>query len=328
MLIVRILRWPLAAAGLVALILAGMIAVPVVRPFELAAVSDGVKVADRSNIPPLRFTQARDGTHLAYRHYPAQGPSRGAAILIHGSSGSSVAVHPLARVLADRGIESFAPDMRGHGASGTRGDISYLGQLDDDLADLVGRIRQDGVSAPLMLVGHSSGGGFALRISGSPLQNLFTHSVLLAPWLGTNSPSSRSNAGGWASPNLPRIVALSILRGAGIVCCDQLPVIAFAVPPHSSRILTSEYSMRLLTNFGANRNYRGDLATAKLPITLIGAADDELMHAGKYEEAVRGTSATVDVRILDNARHMDVVTSPPTLTRVADVIANLHGSRQ
>lgn len=325
MAVIRVVKWLLAVTGLLALILAGMIAVPVVRPPELAAVSGGVKTADRSNMPPLRFTQARDGTSLGYRHYPAQGPSRGAAILIHGSSGSSVAVHPLARVLAERGIESFAPDMRGHGASGTRGDIGYLGQLDDDLADLVGRIRQDGVTAPLTLVGHSSGGGFALRISGSPLQKLFVQSVLLTPWLGTTSPSSRKSAGGWASANLPRIVALSILRGAGIVCCDQLPVIAFAVPPNSSRILTSEYSMRLLTNFGANRYYRSDFANAKLPITLIGAADDELMYSDKYEEAVRGTSAKVDVRVLDNARHMDVVTSPPTLTRVADIIANLQG---
>lgn len=325
MIVFRVVTWVLAGAGLLALILAGMIAMPVVRPPELAAVSDGVKNADRSNLPPLRFAQARDGTYLGYRHYPAQGPLRGAAVVIHGSSGSSVAVHPLARVLAERGIESFAPDMRGHGASGTRGDIGYLGQLDDDLADLVARIRQDGMSAPLTLVGHSSGGGFALRISGSPLQNLFAQSVLLAPWLGSTSPSSRSSAGGWASPDMPRIIALSILHRAGIACCDQLPVIAFAVPPNSSRFLTSQYSMRLLANFSASRDYRSNFAAAKLPITLIGAADDELMYADKYEEAVRGTSAKVDVRILDNARHMDVVASPPTLARVGDIIANLQG---
>lgn len=327
MIVFRVVNAVLAGTGLLALILAGMIAVPVQRPPELAAVSDGVKNADRSNMPPLRFIQARDGTSLGYRHYPAQGSSRGAAVLIHGSSGSSVAVHPLARVLAERGIESFAPDVRGHGASGMRGDIGYLGQLDDDLADLVARIRQDGVAAPLLLVGHSSGGGFALRISGSPLQTLFSQSVLLTPWLGTASPSSRQSAGGWASPNLPRIVALSILRGAGIVCCDQLPVIAFAVPPNSARILTPEYSMRLLANFSAHRDYRSDFAAARLPITLIGAADDELMYSDQYEEAVRGTSAQVDVRVLDNARHMDVVTSPPTLARVADIIANLRGPR-
>ena len=44
--------------------------------------------------------------------------------------------------LAARGVETYAVDIRGHGASGTRGDIAYLGQLEDDMADLVGEIRK------------------------------------------------------------------------------------------------------------------------------------------------------------------------------------------
>ena len=35
------------------------------------------------------------------------------------------------------GCETYAVDIRGHGGSGTRGDITYIGQLEDDLADLV-----------------------------------------------------------------------------------------------------------------------------------------------------------------------------------------------
>ena len=62
---------------------------------------------------------------------------RARAIVVHGSSGSSIAIHALARAIAARGVETFAVDIRGHGASGTRGDIAYLGQLEDDLADLV-----------------------------------------------------------------------------------------------------------------------------------------------------------------------------------------------
>jgi alpha-beta hydrolase superfamily lysophospholipase len=34
------------------------------------------------------------------------------------------------------GITTYVPDIRGHGGSGRRGDIDYIGQLDDDLADL------------------------------------------------------------------------------------------------------------------------------------------------------------------------------------------------
>jgi len=312
----------LATAGLFALALAGMIAVPVTKPPPLAFISDTVRAADREGIPPLLYVQARDGSQLGYRHYAPRGPAAGrATILIHGSSGSSVAMHPLAKALAARGVESFVPDIRGHGVSGTRGDIGYLGQLEDDLADLVGHLRGSAPDLPLTLVGHSSGGGFALRVAGSPVQGLFARTVLLSPFLGHTAVSTRPNAGGWASPDLPRIIAIYILRSFRIVCCDQLPVIAFAVPANSAKILTAEYSFRLLTNFSANRDYREDLRAAKGPLTLIAGANDELMFAGKYQEAVAGTAANIDVRILDNANHMDVVSTAATLPAVVEDIA-------
>ena len=220
----KLALWGLAAAGLVTLVLAGMIARPVTKPPTLAIISETVRAGDREGIPPLRHFQARDGSRLAYRHYAAREPTTGrVAVLVHGSSGSSLAVHPLAKSLAARGVESFVPDIRGHGASGMRGDIGYIGQLEDDMADLVELIRTTMPSAPLTLVGHSSGGAFALRVAGSSIQNLFTRTVLLAPYLGTKAASSRENAGGWASPNVPRIIALSLLHAAGIPCCEQLP---------------------------------------------------------------------------------------------------------
>src|SRR3954452_1737070 len=149
----------LAGAGLVTLLLVGMISRPLAKPPTLPFISETVRAGDREGIPPLLYFQARDGSRLAYRHYAPREPTTGrVAVLIHGSSGSSVAVHPLAKALAARGVESFAPDIRGHGASGTRGDIGYIGQLEDDMADLVGFVRTTMPSAPLTLVGHSSGG--------------------------------------------------------------------------------------------------------------------------------------------------------------------------
>ena len=215
----KIIVLGLALIGLGALALTAMLASPLQQPPELTSISNTVRAVDRSDMPGIERFHGRDGTELAYRHYPARGPASGQiVVLVHGSSGSSVAVHALARGLAERGIETYAPDARGHGASGSRGDIAYLGQLEDDLADLVGLIRKASPAAPLTLIGHSSGGGFALRVAGSPIQNLFTRTVLLAPYLGYDAPSTRQDAGGWASPDIPRILALSMLRGLGIVC--------------------------------------------------------------------------------------------------------------
>jgi alpha-beta hydrolase superfamily lysophospholipase len=277
-------------------------------------------------MPPLVRVHARDGTELGYRRYPARGPATGQiAIVVHGSSGSSVAVHALAKGLAARGVEAYAPDIRGHGASGNRGDIAYLGQLEDDMADFVAEIRKDNASAPLTLIGHSSGGGFALRIAGSPIQNLFTRTVLLAPYLGYNAPSSRKDAGGWASPDIPRFLGLSVLRRLGIDCCESLPTIAFAVAPNSSAILASTYSYRLMRNFGSTQDYRADLAAAGRPVAVFAGAADELMLPDKYKDAV---GERVTVRLIEGVNHMGIVSEPAAVSAIAEDVAKAGSGSQ
>jgi alpha-beta hydrolase superfamily lysophospholipase len=311
--------WGLALIGVAGLLLAGLIASPVRPPPELTSISKTARAVDRSTMPGLDRFHARDGTELAYRHYPARSLATGQiAIVVHGSSGSSVAVHALANALAERGVETYAPDMRGHGASGTRGDIVYLGQLEDDLSDFVGEIRKTHPAAPLTLLGHSSGGGFALRVAGSPIQNLFVRTVLLAPYLGYDAPSSRQDAGGWASPDIPRFIGLSVLRRLGILCCESLPSIAFAVGPNTSAILASTYSYRLMRNFGTTRDYREDLAAASKPVAVFAGAADELMFPDKYSEAVGRRAA---VRLIDGINHMGIVSDPKAVSAIAEDVA-------
>src|SRR5437870_13782313 len=113
----------LAGAGLVTLLLVGMISRPLAKPPTLPFISETVRAGDREGIPPLLYFQARDGSSIAYRHYAPPAPIGRAAVLIHGSSGSSLAVHPLAKMLSARGVESFVPDILWHGASGPVGDL-------------------------------------------------------------------------------------------------------------------------------------------------------------------------------------------------------------
>jgi alpha-beta hydrolase superfamily lysophospholipase len=273
-------------------------------------------------MPDIERFQARDGTGLAYRHYPVRAAAVGrVAILIHGSSGSSTSIHALADALAARGVETFAVDVRGHGASGARGDIGYVGQLEDDLADFVAVVRKANPDAPLTLIGHSSGGGFALRVAASPIQNLFARTVLLAPYLGYQAPTNRPDAGGWVSADLPRIIALTMLRRIGIDCCDALPVVAFAVPPNSEKILVSAYTERLRRNFANHPDFRGDIAAATRPLTIFSGADDELMLADKYIEAARGLTPPVDVKLIDGVNHMGIVSAPKAVSVIADDVA-------
>jgi alpha-beta hydrolase superfamily lysophospholipase len=312
--------WGLAMAGFAALLLAGLIAWPLRQPPELTSISDSRKLIDFSTMPEVSRFQARDGTELAYRHYPAHLPATDRiAVVVHGSSGSSRgAIHALSLALAARGVQTYAVDIRGHGASGNRGDIAYLGQLEDDMADLVTEIRKTNPTAPLTLIGHSSGGGFALRVAGSPIQNLFTRTVLLAPYLGYDAPSSLPNSGGWANPDIPRFIALSVLRGLGIPWAESLPAIAFAVPADSAKVLTATYSYRLMRNFAASRDFHTDLAAATRPVMIFAGSSDELMISEKYREAV-GDRATV--RIIDGINHMGIVGNPAAVSIIADDVA-------
>jgi pimeloyl-ACP methyl ester carboxylesterase len=315
----RAMVWGLATIGFSGLVLGALIASPVRRPPELTSISTTARAVDRSAMPAIERFQARDGTVLGFRHYPARTPvSAQVAIVVHGSSGSSVAVHALAKGLAEHGIETYAPDIRGHGASGTRGDIVYLGQLEDDLSDFVGMIRKTSPAAPLTLIGHSSGGGFALRVAGSPIQDLFQRTVLLAPYLGYDAPSSREDAGGWASPDIPRFLGLTVLRRLGIPCCESLPTIAFAVAPNSSAILAATYSYRLMRNFGSSPDYREDLAAATKPVAVFSGAADELMFPDKYRDAV-GQRASVT--LIDGVNHMGIVSDPAAVSAIADDVA-------
>jgi alpha-beta hydrolase superfamily lysophospholipase len=315
----KVVVWTLAVIGFVGLATAGLIATPIRRPPELASISKAAALIDRSSMPDLDRFFARDGTELAYRHYPASTQSsRQIAIMVHSSSASSVAVPALAKALAVRGIETYAPDIRGHGASGTRGDIVYLGQLEDDLADFVGEIRKAHPAAPITLIGHSSGGGFALRIAGSPLQSLFQRTVLLAPYLGPNAPSTRQDAGGWASANIPRIIGLTLLHEFGIVCCESLPTVAFAVAPNSTRFLASTYSYRLMRNFASSRDYREDLAGARKPVTVFAGASDQLMFPEKYKDAF---DQPAQVRLIDGVDHIGIISDPAAISVIADDVA-------
>ena len=231
------LKWALSAVGAVALLITGLVATPLTRPPELPSISAARGTVDLSTLPAVERFQARDGTALGFRHYAASGPATGrAAIVVHGSSGSSGGtIHALSAALAARGVETWAVIFAATArlARAATSAMSASSRMTSPISSASSARPRP--PTPLTLVGHSSGGGFALRVAGSPIQDLFERTVLLAPYLGHDAPTGRPNSGGWAKADVPRIVGLFALRSIGITCCDALPVLAFAVPPNSRR---------------------------------------------------------------------------------------------
>jgi pimeloyl-ACP methyl ester carboxylesterase len=313
----------LALTGAAAIGLVLMLASPVRPPPTLASIHEGAMRIGAAGAPALSRFQARDGTWLAYRLYPAaSGAQDRIAILAHGSSSSSIEMHALATALAEAGVTAVALDIRGHGASGTRGDVAYRGELDDDLADLVADLQHAYPAARFSLIGHSAGGGFALRIAGSPLGDVFDRFVLLAPYLGYSAPTNRpaEGPGRWASPDMPRIVATLMLERIGIDWPQSLPAIAFANAPEAKMGVTSQYSFRLLRNYTAPPDWKGAFLRAKGRIAVVAGADDQLMDADGYRRALPPLG--VPVIIIPGVDHMGVVYRPEAIKAILAAIAD------
>jgi pimeloyl-ACP methyl ester carboxylesterase len=306
--ILVILIVAVAAIGLV------LALTPPKAPPPLASIEDALDHVDFSDMPPKSHFVARDGTRLDYRAYPGD-PSE-VVVLVHGSSGTSASMHVLARAIHQDGATVYALAMRGHDGTGRSGDIDYIGQLDDDLVDFVKTLPPKPANGWRTLLGFSSGGGFVLRVAGTPNGRLFDRFVLVSPQMPARSPMMRPNAGGWVGVSIPRIVILSFLSRAGIHALDGLDAIAFAVSPEGRRVQTAVYSYRMLVTFGPSADYLGDLHRAPGPVSIFAGANDELFYTDKYSAATKPVRPDVDITLVPGMGHMDMTLKPTALTAI------------
>jgi len=313
----HLILWLLALAGAASIGLALMLAAPLRFPPTLASILDGAMQIDAKGLPEFSRFQARDGTWLAYRVYPAASGARDRlAILAHGSAGASNQMHPIARALANAGVAAAAVDFRGHGASGTRGDVAYSGQLDDDLADLIAELRAAYPDARFVFIGHSSGGGYGLRVAAGPLRQNFDRFVLLAPYLGHRAPTTRppKASESWASADVPRIVAILLLERLGVDGPQSLPVLAFATAPEAKKAVTDRYSFRLMQSYAAPDDWKGAFEPSRGRISVLVGADDKLMDAEAFARIVPPLGARVT--IVPGVDHMGLCFRPEAIKAI------------
>jgi non-heme chloroperoxidase len=287
-------------------------------PPPMASMATSLKQINRADVPaPLQF-RARDGASLQYYAYPA-GPDK-VAVLIHGTAGPGASMHALAQSLRAAGVTAYVLDIRGHGGSGRRGNIDYIGQIDDDVADFVARLGPARRDETRTLVGFSGGAGFSIRFAGGPYGLLFDRYVLLSPIL-PGSPAWRPNAGGWINIAVPRIVIISWFDRVGIHWFDGFPVIDYAVSPDPSRDTTASYSYRLMVNFGAGPGYAAYLKNIRRPaVVLVGDADEQVV-ADQFAPLLQRIGVGIPVTILPNMKHADMIAAPAALQEVVRTIS-------
>jgi non-heme chloroperoxidase len=260
-----------------------------------------------SEIPPIRRYEARDGEKLAYRFYDST--SDKILIFVHGSSYHGAGYHSFAEAIASSGAAKVVlPNLRGHYLSGRQsGDVEYVGQLEDDIADLIGQLQSEGLRGPVYLGGHSSGGGFAIRFAGGKYGRLVSGYVMLAPVIPLPPFMRNGESGGWCEVNLPRIVGLSILNGFGVTGFNGLEVIAFNKPVEfRDGTETLSYSYNLNTSYHPRNDYKSDLRAIVVPAIVLIGSRDQAIDDKALRTAFANESPATEFRIFDGVDHFGV----------------------
>jgi alpha-beta hydrolase superfamily lysophospholipase len=308
----------------IAAALAGMLAFGTGgTPQPLASLGAPFRNVDFSDLPAVQTLSVRDRSPIAYRAWLPNAASATPPLIviaIHGSSAQSASIHPLGKALSAEGVAVYAPDIRGHGATGVRGDIDYASELDDDLADLTAMVRGKYPTSKLVLMGFSSGGGYALHIAATPLGKNFARTMLLSPMLGAFAPTYRQD-GNYAKPFIPRIIALAVLDHIGIHAFDHLTTLLLAIDPARSDILVGHYSWLLMRAFGTN-DYAADLRNAQSPLAVVVGEKDELFYADKFAPTIDAVRPGVPVTILPGLSHTGLTVDA---SAVPAIIAAVRG---
>lgn len=270
--------------------------------------------AGRADAAPLQSVPMRDGYDLKVRTYGGA-DNVPLLVILHGSAWHGLQFDSLAKNLAGN-ADVIVPDLRGHGtAPGRRGDIDYIGQFEDDLADLIKAIGKP--DQPVIMAGHSSGGGLVVRFAGGEHGDLLDGAMLLAPFLHHNAPTMRKNAGGWNSVLLRRIIGLSILNAFQIKALNHLPIVQFNMPkavlegPLGDTATTS-YSYRLNTSFAPRGSYLEDVAALPRFVLLAGSADEAFVSS-QFAPTMGAVTDKGRYDMILGANHLDLVNDPRTL---------------
>ncbi len=277
-----------------------------------------------ADIPPLQRYTARDGEELAYRIYESS--SDRVLIFIHGSSYQGAGYHTLASSISSSGAAKvILPNLRGHFQSGRRrGDIDYIGQFEDDLADLIAFLRTKGLQGPITLGGHSSGGGLSIRFAGGAYGNSISNFLVLSPIIPTSPAIRGGTAGGWASLNKKRLYGLLILNAFRIHAFDGLSIVEFNKPAKFwDGTETLSYSYRLNTSYHPRYRYADDLhALGDKALILVGT-DDEAIDPDALKSLIAANAPRSQFAILPNINHFALFSDAAALRKMSDWLLSL-----
>ncbi len=258
------------------------------KPMDEAAIADLGFEQVYSNTPQ-KFLM-RDGKELFSYKYEKE--SNTTIILLHGVLSSAFLMNKTSGLLREvTNNEIITLDFRGHGQSeGAPGDIDYINQYVDDLADVISAIRNEKPQQKIILAGHSMGGGIILRYAMKETNPKIDGYLLFAPHLGVNSPTVKTTNSveeqAFIKLHINRIIGLKMMNAIGDTTNNNLPVLFFNLP---ESMPVTKYSYRANESMSP-LDYKKGLNAINKPLLVIVGSKDEAFDAAKFTSAVTENS--------------------------------------
>lgn len=290
-----------------------------VKNYNYSSLNESTKQTEFGN---EQWMTLRDGKKLFFRRY--ESTSDATLILLHGSGSESRYLSKMASFLSKSDtMRVITPDLRGHGRSqGRRGDIDYIGQLDHDIEDLLTYVLENYGGSKVILGGHSSGGGMALRYVGNESVPHPDALLLFSPYLGHDAPTVKPNSGEWVTVALKRWIGLAMINNLGITAFNALPVLVFNRPEKwNDSLQVASYSYRMAVNFSPN-NYSDDISKITIPTLVLVGQNDESFYPKKFGEVFDSSRKIINVHIVKNANHMSIINSDDSIAQVVNWYKN------
>lgn len=281
-----------------------------------------------------------DGARLYLRRWavPAGGGPLAALHIVHGMGEQSLRYERLARRCAEKGVEVWAADLRGHGRTadpavndpgrgglrGHCGDGDGVALVTDDVEAVNRRIRRERPGAPLLLLGHSWGSFIALR-QAERYGNI--DGLILS---GTRGPGGRGAAFGAALFSLIAGLAgprreMAAVRKAALAFCgrsfrpcrtafdwlsrDREEVDGFLADPFCCLSYSAGFCRDLLRGLEAvHRPEAMERIRRDLPVYIAAGSADPVGDMGKGPMALAGACRAMGMKDLEfvlypGARH-------------------------
>jgi len=230
----------------------------------------------------LKRYAARDGARIACRVFEPRENIRAVLVFLHGAALNSQLYTPIGvRLASNFRVQAVFVDMRGHGESdGKRGHVKYIGQLEDDMHDIMSILKRESNGLPLFLGAHSAGSSVIVRYAGlkcvtPPDGYVFVASTVLT-MNGEGNDINTGAQGVVSKFHRRRLILLDHLNRLGITAFNTLPIMHFRNPRDigaraEHEVISSSYTMFRQMDF---QNYLYGFKNIDRPLfMIIGQAD-------------------------------------------------------